>query len=349
MLPIKLDLTEELAATLRQLRLDHPVNGKILTAENLSKEIGNNRAWMSQIESRRLKKIKREDIIKIYKLLYNETDDYQAEYHAEVDLMQFITENIDSQKFVMTDGTANKKYSNNERYGNDYEALNYTNEDLLRDKKNLMEINSNIVDTFMYELKAIPSCIEHNDYINQYMSLEYSLKENFKDTLYVIHNLQLSALKYATEEEHKEFIESIDTISQKLNTIANKKQLEKFISELQSAKEILSDYDKFRNELPEDKLLINVTLLLVGLSQHISTHNLLSLSDKIQYTNDVIFIIYRCSIIIKSKHLFNIKELSPASSNADILNKINELQTYLSNIKDNPVIIQGQISKYFTS
>ena len=70
MLPMKLDLTEELAATLRQLRLDHPVNGEVLTAEKLSKAKGNNRAWMSQIESRRLKKIKREDVIKIYRLLY---------------------------------------------------------------------------------------------------------------------------------------------------------------------------------------------------------------------------------------------------------------------------------------
>ena len=111
----------------------------------------------------------------------------------------------------------------------------------------------------------------------------------------------------------------------------------------------MSDYDKFRNEFPEDKLLINVTLLLVYLSQHISTHDLLSLSDKIRYTNDVIFIIYRCSIIIKSKHLFNIKELPPDSNDTDILNKINELQIYLSNIKENPVIIQGQISKYFST
>ena len=87
MLPMKLELTEKLAATLRQLRLDHPVDGEVLTAENLSKAIGNNRAWMSQIESRRLKKIRREDIIKIYKLLYNEEDDYQAEYRAEIGLM----------------------------------------------------------------------------------------------------------------------------------------------------------------------------------------------------------------------------------------------------------------------
>lgn len=81
-----MELTEELAATLRQLRLNHPVNGEILTAENLSKAIGNNRAWMSQIESRRLKKIKREDVIKIYKLLYNEKDDAKAERLAEMDL-----------------------------------------------------------------------------------------------------------------------------------------------------------------------------------------------------------------------------------------------------------------------
>ena len=66
MLPIKIDLTKELAAKLRELRINNPVNDEVLTAENLSKAIGNNRAWMSQIESRRLKKIKREDIIAIY-------------------------------------------------------------------------------------------------------------------------------------------------------------------------------------------------------------------------------------------------------------------------------------------
>ena len=56
MLPINLDLTEDLAAKLREIRLNNPIDGEILTAEKLSKAIGNNRAWMSQIESRRLKK-----------------------------------------------------------------------------------------------------------------------------------------------------------------------------------------------------------------------------------------------------------------------------------------------------
>lgn len=89
MLPMNLDLTEDLAAKLREIRLNNPINGEILTAENLSKAIGNNRAWMSQIESRRLKKIRREDIIKIYRYLYN-TDDKESEEKAVSDLHDFI-------------------------------------------------------------------------------------------------------------------------------------------------------------------------------------------------------------------------------------------------------------------
>ena len=94
MLPINLDLTESLAAKLREIRLNNPIDGEILTAENLSKAIGNNRAWMSQIESRRLKKIRREDIIKIYRYLYN-TDDRTSEEKAESDLRDFIIDKIE--------------------------------------------------------------------------------------------------------------------------------------------------------------------------------------------------------------------------------------------------------------
>ena len=94
MLPINLDLTESLAAKLREIRLNNPINGEILTAENLSKAIGNNRAWMSQIESRRLKKIRREDIIKIYRYLYN-TDDRTSEEKAESDLHNFIVYKVE--------------------------------------------------------------------------------------------------------------------------------------------------------------------------------------------------------------------------------------------------------------
>lgn len=109
MLPIKMELTEKVAATLRRLRLEYPVDGEILTAENLSKAIGNNRAWMSQIESRRLKKIKREDVIKIYKLLHNEPDEVKAEQLAEVDLCSPFSNRYDSE--VNGDSFVNDSYS----------------------------------------------------------------------------------------------------------------------------------------------------------------------------------------------------------------------------------------------
>lgn len=109
MLPIKMELTEKVAATLRRLRLEYPVDGEILTAENLSKAIGNNRAWMSQIESRRLKKIKREDVIKIYKLLHNEPDDAKAEQLAEVDLCSPFSTRYDSE--INGDSFVNDSYS----------------------------------------------------------------------------------------------------------------------------------------------------------------------------------------------------------------------------------------------
>ena len=51
----------------------------------------------------------------------------------------------------MTDGNAERKYSQDIQYENNPERLNFTPEDLLRDKQNLMEITSEIVDIFMKE------------------------------------------------------------------------------------------------------------------------------------------------------------------------------------------------------
>lgn len=351
MLPVKMELTEELAATLRQLRLDHPINGEVLTAENLSKAIGNNRAWMSQIESRRLKKIKREDIIKIYKLLYNEPNDYQAEYRAEIDLMQFLCDSNEENSTFITGGSISSQYSDDayNEYRSKHGGINYTNEDLLREKKQLMETATSIVNNFMEELKNIPSCLEHNNYINQFMELEDYLRDYFKDMMFVIDSLPLYALQYATEEEHEDFIKSIENISHKLKGILEKHDFESFITDLNAAKIIMDDYPRYRKDIPKDKLLKDVTVLLVNLSQYVTDENLLSMSDKIQYTNDMIYIVYCCSTVVKSNQLFNVKELPTSATINDIYNKINELQLFLSNIEDNPVVIMGQISKYFTT
>ena len=71
--------------------------------------------------------------------------------------------------------------------------------------------------------------------------------------------------------------------------------------------------------------------------------------EKINYTNDLIFIVYHCSIVVKNKQLFDIKNLSPDATIDDIYAKINQPQIFLLNFEDNPVVIMGQISKYFTT
>lgn len=351
MLPIKMELTEELAATLRQLRLEHPVDGEILTAENLSKAIGNNRAWMSQIESRRLKKIKREDIIAIYKLLYNEPNDYQAEYRAEIDLMQFLFDGKSEDSEFITGGSISSQYSDDayNEYRSKHGGINYTNDDLLREKKQLMESATSIVNNFMEELKKIPSCLEHNNYINQFLELEEYLRDYFKDMMFIIDRLPIYALQYATEEQHEDFVKSINDISHKLGDIWNKHEFDTFITNLNAAKVIVDDYPRYSKDFPKSKLLKNVTVLLVNLSQYVTDEDLLSMKDKIQYTNDMVYIIYRCSTFVKSNQLFNVKELPETATITDIYNKINELQIFISTTEDNPVVIMGQISKYYTT
>lgn len=70
--PEKIENTPEVASMLKQLRLNNPKDDKVLTAEELSIALEKNRAWVSQIESRRLKNVKSEDVLKMYIYLLNE-------------------------------------------------------------------------------------------------------------------------------------------------------------------------------------------------------------------------------------------------------------------------------------
>lgn len=351
MLPMKLELTEKLAATLRQLRLDHPVNGEVLTAENLSKAIGNNRAWMSQIESRRLKKIRREDIIKIYRLLYNEESDYQAEYRAEIGLMEFLFENKGENSEFITGGSISNVYSEDayNEYRLKHDGINYTNKDLIYEKQRLMEIANDLVNNFMEHLKKYPSSLEHSNYINKLAELEDKLNVRFEDTLYIMTELDLHALQYASEDQHKTFIESIDKIAYDLDKISSKHDFDTFVTDIEAAKNVLADYQNYKETFPEEELLRAITKLLVSLSAYVSSDSWMTIEEKISYTNDLISIVHHCSIIVKNKQLFDIKNLSPVATMDDIYAKINQLQIFLSNFENNPVVIMGQISKYFTT
>lgn len=193
MLPIKMDLTEKVAATLRELRLEHPVNGEVLTAENLSKAIGNNRAWMSQIESRRLKKIKREDIIKIYQLLHDEPDANIAEQIAEADLCSPFETRYDSAK-------------NNSPFVNDsYSEGIVSLDNLMSDLRDVLLNEYSKLDN--HRRNSLLGCVEsmidnfRNDYEHTY--LIYSMPISYADP------------KYFGEKYAKEYYQSLDVVCSK--------------------------------------------------------------------------------------------------------------------------------------
>ena len=191
MLPIKMELTEKVAATLRRLRLEYPVNGEILTAENLSKAIGNNRAWMSQIESRRLKKIKREDIIKIYKLLHNEPDENKAEQMAEEDLCSPFDNRYDSKRY-------------NSSYVNDSYSEGIVSLD------NLM---SDLRDVLLNAYKKLNNNDDRNTLLGCIESMISNFNNDYHHT-YLIYSLQLSYAdpEYLGKKYADQYYKSLDSV-----------------------------------------------------------------------------------------------------------------------------------------
>ena len=88
-LPPKIENTSEFASMIKQLRLNHPHNGHIITAGELSLSLNRNKTWISQIESRRIKNIKVDDIISIYMYLMN-TDKTNAKECFKKDYKKLI-------------------------------------------------------------------------------------------------------------------------------------------------------------------------------------------------------------------------------------------------------------------
>ena len=193
-----MELTEKVAATLRRLRLEYPVDGEILTAENLSKAIGNNRAWMSQIESRRLKKIKREDVIKIYKLLHNEPDDAKAERLAEADLCSPFETRYDSEKensFHVNDSYSEGIVSLDNLMSNLRDVLweNYKNMDKDADRNTLLGCVESMISNFRNDYKhtklIYTAPISYAD--PEYFGEEYA-KQYYNSLDDVYHNYNIS-------------------------------------------------------------------------------------------------------------------------------------------------------------
>ena len=91
-LPQKIENTSEFASMIKQLRLDHPKNGRVITAGELSLALSRNKTWISQIESRRIKNIKTDDIISIYMYLMD-TDKTDAKECFKNDYQILINKN----------------------------------------------------------------------------------------------------------------------------------------------------------------------------------------------------------------------------------------------------------------
>lgn len=91
-LPPKIENTSEFASMIKQLRLNHPHNGHIITAGELSLSLNRNKTWISQIESRRIKNIKVDDIISIYMYLMN-TDKINAKECLKKDYQILVNKN----------------------------------------------------------------------------------------------------------------------------------------------------------------------------------------------------------------------------------------------------------------
>lgn len=255
MLPIKMDLTEKVAATLRELRLEHPVNGEVLTAENLSKAVGNNRAWMSQIESRRLKKIKREDIIKIYQLLHDEPDANIAEQIAEADLCSPFETRYDSVK-------------RNDHFVNDSYSEGIISLD------NLM---SDLRDIFLDEYKRRNNSLDRNALLGTIESMIRNFQSDFEhtNTIYTA-PISYADPEYFGEKYAKEYYKSLDNVARdyiiNLHEAFEKADTDSFLSYVRETySDLLKDINAIDSNTSREDMM-ELIMWIDSFNRHIFTY-----------------------------------------------------------------------------
>ena len=339
MLPMKLDLTEELASTLRQLRLDHPVNGKILTAENLSKAIGNNRAWMSQIESRRLKKIKREDIIKIYQLLFNLPTEEKAEDKAELDLLKFLNLSRTNSKYLigsninLEDIKYDKSKTDKDENAANKKALKKMTTMYIKDCK---ELYHTLVDDYLYELDE--STRPHM--LLWLCRLNRILFDDSYNALKIYQSIPCDLYKYADENERHLIDSKLDDLIHELNKLQYKK--------------LLTDFEKIvkiiNNDIGDVSFNINkdndsIVMWLYNLSNILFNDTPITLIDKIKYTNMYISLLNNYGERTNQPFLLDI--LSNSATMLDIKNSVDYMQSFINTyINSSTYLLNHLSSKY---
>ena len=339
MLPMKLDLTEELAATLRQLRLDHPVNGEVLTAEKLSKAIGNNRAWMSQIESRRLKKIKREDIIKIYKLLFDYQDNQKAEDKAEMDLLSFLKNGKNKLFFrysnnVIDDENINKTTDNldddlsdveerlTKMYTDNCSKIYDTLIDLYDSKENVKE-KSILTATVNKLLRLLDTTLDDDSFLNVITSIPFDL------------------YRFAKENEKEEIDKKTTELTNALNKFEHRKKVYSFVDRVEFISEVLSE------KQPEIKNINDsITLSVMELSEILYKYPVIPMEFKVVAMNEFIKMLHLYSQ--KTSMVFTLKQIPEENCTMDDLNKaLDYIQSFVNGFKDSFAYLLNHISDYY--
>ena len=233
MLPNKLEVTDEFITLLRKERAEHPIDGKILTAKELSSAIGKNIAWISQIEGKRLKKIKREDIISIYKVLYSETNDSKAEEIAEQNLKELISFAHFS-KFVSKYSSDNDT-TNNENATTEYDAENNTP----FNTEYLAFLINNIGDVLIDKFASLKTSEETTRFIKLIQNLLDYLEHDFDVFSKIINKIPMDMYKFATNTEKEQFNNHLDDIHNLLSSFEIRYDEQRVIRQLNEPKKNL--------------------------------------------------------------------------------------------------------------
>lgn len=336
MLPIKLDLTEELAATLRQLRLDHPINGEVLTAENLSKAIGNNRAWMSQIESRRLKKIRREDIIAIYKILFNYEDEQDAEDKAEMDLLNHIIPNKNNMLlFGHPKEAAISEHIPNKKEINKKDLRNITN----MVKFNCEEITNLFMELYFDEEDIKKKLIVAHQ-IQQFLKI---IIEGRTDSLGLISQIPFSLYKFADDLEK----EAIQVIINNLNTELEKLQYKRVLNSFNGRSEMIINALTTSNKNTVIDTKDSVVMGVLELGEILYQFPNITTSKKVDCVN--IYIEVLKTYAQYNSMIFSLSELSDNSSMDDLKIALDYMQSFVNGIHGTSSYLLNHISNYFNN
>lgn len=341
---MKLDLTEELAATLRQLRLDHPVNGEVFTAEKLSNTIGNNRAWMSQIESRRLKKIKREDIIKIYKVLFGYEDNETAEDKAEVDLLRFLGDGRKG-KMLITGSPGRVPLQNKEYNEEQHEKKGINSEKSLeKNEKKIFKIyNDNckeFYDTLLYLYSKKENLYEKCILTSKITRLLRLFDSLCDDDSYIdlISTIPFDLYRFADENDQDEIKEKVYDLADALEKIRYRKVLDTFIKRTEYILEELS-----KKRLKMKSINDSIIVCIFELNDILYKYPAITTDIKASLMNKYINVLNLYAQ--KNSLIFILEPLPENNCNmTDINNALDYIQSFVNGIKDSYAYILNHMS-----